>query len=284
MLRPRDIGNYLRYRKVVLNPVQAVTARRRDPPGTLVPLDLRRGGKVCVRSGTSDIRIFKDVFVKDVYGLSEFERGQPTAQPFDCVVDIGGHIGLFSIRVSPLAKRVIACEPVPENAELFRRNVEATGCQNISLLDCAVSSSVGTTQVFTSSNPAGHSVLRSLAGSDAEAVSVKTRTLADLFDEHQVVRCDLLKIDCEGSEYDILLPTPEILDRVDRIAMEYHDAGADKPSYSGEELQQSLSAAGFTVRKQASANLPNHGLLYAWRLPHWSPAGAGPAAVAGTLR
>lgn len=274
MLRPRDIGNYLRYRRVVLNPLHAVTARRRDPPGTLVPLELRRGGKVSVRSGTSDIRIFKDVFVKDVYGLAEFERADGHSLPLEWVVDIGGHIGLFSIRVSPLAKHVIACEPVPENAELFRRNLENTQCTNVSLLDCAVASTAGSARVFTSSNPAGHSVLPGLAGSGTAAVSVTTRTLADLFDAHGIERCDLLKIDCEGSEYDILLPTPRVLERVDRIVMEYHDAGAEMPDHTGEELERSLSAAGFTVRRQSSANLPNHGLLFARRAPLRTPTGA----------
>ena len=266
MLRPRDIGNYLRYRRVVRNPWQAVRARRGIRPGRLLALDLRRGGKLFVRSGTSDIRIFKDVFVKDIYGLSEFEREHRSPPPLDCVMDIGGHIGFFSIRVSPLARRVIACEPVPENAQLLRRNLEDTACTNVSLVHCAVTSTAGNTRVFTSPNPARHSVLASLAGSETESVSVRARTLSDLFDEYKVERCDLLKLDCEGSEYGILFhASSEILGRVDRIAMEYHRASAEKPQYTGEELERFLSASSFTVRRQPSSSLPNHGLLFAWR-------------------
>ena len=35
-------------------------------------------------------------------------------------------------------------------------------------------------------------------------VEVQCRSLDDIFARNDVTRCDLLKLDCEGSEYDIL--------------------------------------------------------------------------------
>jgi hypothetical protein len=44
-----------------------------------------------------------------------------------------------------------------------------------------------------------------------------------------ITQLDLLKMDCEGAEYEILLNTsPEILRLVKRIIMEYHDLDAQR--------------------------------------------------------
>ena len=261
MMNLRNVESYLRYRSVVRNPWQAARARRGVAAGTLVGLRLRRGGTVHVRAGTSDMRVFKDVFVKDAYRLVPFEAGA-----LDTVLDVGGHIGLFSIRVAPLARRVISCEPVPSNAELFRRNVTDTGCDNITLEPTAVTSMGGTAEIFQStSNLAGHSVFESLAP-EAKPIAVPASTLAELFARHDIERCAFLKLDCEGGEYDIVLNgDPDVLSRVDRIAMEYHDASVDNPRYTSDELDRVLRDAGFHTERRRTSTERDHGLLYASR-------------------
>ena len=48
-------------------------------------------------------------------------------------------------------------------------------------------------------------------------------TLAQLLDGAGVDRCDLLKLDCEGAEYEILETMgPEVAGRIDQITMEVH--------------------------------------------------------------
>jgi hypothetical protein len=49
-------------------------------------------------------------------------------------------------------------------------------------------------------------------------------TLDDIFAEHGLERCKLLKIDCEGSEHEILLSTG-VLPRVEHLAGEFHING-----------------------------------------------------------
>ena len=52
-------------------------------------------------------------------------------------------------------------------------------------------------------------------------ISVRTVSLADLMEEFQFSRVDFLKLDCEGSEYDILYQTdPAVLRKVGCIGME----------------------------------------------------------------
>lgn len=270
-MRLRDLENLFRYRRVVRNPWRAATARSSGQRGQRISLDLRRGGQLWIRSRTSDIRVFKDVFVKDVYRLSSLEARCRSQGRFDCIVDVGGHIGVFSARVAGFTHRVIACEPMSENAALFRRNMESLACTNVHLVDRAVASSERELTLFTSRNTAGHSAFHRLSDQEAHSQTVQTTTLAKVFDEFDVEHCNLLKIDCEGGEYDVLFhANEETLGRIDRIAMEYHDVGSEYPRNTGEELERYLRANGFTVDRVGSSRHPNYGLLFAWRGSSWS--------------
>ncbi len=61
-----------------------------------------------------------------------------------------------------------------------------------------------------------------------------------------VERCDLLKIDCEGSEYEILQGcTPDALSRVRRIVGEYHEG--PYINGTGKELCRFLESRSFRI-------------------------------------
>jgi hypothetical protein len=51
--------------------------------------------------------------------------------------------------------------------------------------------------------------------------TVESITLDSIFARHRIEKCKLLKIDCEGSEYEILLGA-RCLDRVEYLAGEFH--------------------------------------------------------------
>ena len=66
------------------------------------------------------------------------------------------------------------------------------------------------------------------------------RDVKDLFGAYGIDRCDLLKMDCEGSELPILRAAPpEMLAKIGAIIMEYHDPAEVEP------LTRLLSGAGF---------------------------------------
>jgi hypothetical protein len=68
---------------------------------------------------------------------------------------------------------------------------------------------------------------------------------------------DVLKLDCEGAEYDILLAPDAPLERVREIRMEYHGG-------RGAELAQSLARRGFSITHFV-ADGPLNGMLWARR-------------------
>ena len=67
-----------------------------------------------------------------------------------------------------------------------------------------------------------------------------------VFSDHHIERCDFLKLDCEGAEYEIIYAaSPKTLARIHRIAMEYHDR-VDKVT-KAKELVAFLIGHGFRI-------------------------------------
>jgi hypothetical protein len=93
------------------------------------------------------------------------------------------------------------------------------------------------------------------------ATRVEAVTLAQVFEENRVDACDLLKLDCEGGEYEILdsLPT-DLWPRIRRIRMEFHRG---PEGWDSERLATLLKDRGFTCEVEARRTHPDRGLLFA---------------------
>jgi hypothetical protein len=79
--------------------------------------------------------------------------------------------------------------------------------------------------------------------------------LATFFERYRINHCDFLKLDCEGSEFDIILESePSIFKRITRIVMEYHDHLSEK--FFHYDLLERLESLGY----QARAYSPNGNL------------------------
>lgn len=269
----RDLTTAFRYRRFVENPWTAATARKSGEAGALVPLSLRARGKLWIRSVTSDIHVFKDVYLKDAYSLEALAKLGP--QPLDRVIEIGGHIGVFATRIATMAGSVLSCEPTAENADLFRKNVDSLACTNVTLLQRAVTGNGESLTVYKSGNNAGHSAYGELAGSKADSFTVEAVTLRDLIfhDGDDNARCDFLKIDCEGGEYDILLTADDsVLSRIARVALEYHNVPYGDHDAPHRALVARLESSGFTVQLRESTRHPSYGYIQAWRGNSWEQA------------
>jgi len=145
-------------------------------------------------------------------------------QPGDWVIDIGAQVGIVSIY---LAKQypdinILAVEPADKNYERLLRNIEANGVQNVTPIHAAVTGD-GRNVTITgnlSQNSGGASMWH---GGDL-LYSGPSWTLDKLITNLcKIDRLKLLKIDCEGAEYEILQSTtPEVLRRIDVLRGEFH--------------------------------------------------------------
>lgn len=189
-----------------------------------------------------------------------------TIHPKDTVIDIGGHIGSFSALASSRADegKVLTFEPDPENFSQLTKNLYSY--QNARAFQKAVAGDRGSLTLYKDSL---NSAENSLFKKGGRAITVPTLTLRDIFEEHDILKCNFLKIDCEGAEYDILYATPSaFLERIERIVLEAHCGkyfDFKKEGYSPEELASFLRKNGFSVKIKKENAM--HSLIWAHR-PH----------------
>lgn len=131
-------------------------------------------------------------------------------KPGMSVIDIGAHIGYYTLIASRLAGeygKVFAFEPETENFSLLKKNIELNNIKNVTALNEAVSNSTGLAKLFLQTS-ALHSLLEN--GEGQEFINVKTVSLDDFFNKSQKI--DLIKMDAEGSEYLILQGMKKLLE------------------------------------------------------------------------
>ena len=171
--------------------------------------------------------------------------------PIDSIiVDIGANIGIYSVFASLQGKNnvVYAYEPMKETFEHLNKNIELNDCKDkIIPFNYAIASkrekrkmyiADSVTNTITSSNP------------NLPSVEIETITLDDILKENNLEKIDLLKMDCEGAEYEIFYNLKEEnFSKIKDIRMEFH--GLEQ----GIELRDFLKKKGFKINKFKKGNL-----------------------------
>jgi FkbM family methyltransferase len=191
------------------------------------------------RPGTVDEQIFDVVVTYNDYRLPERFAAD------DIVVDIGTHIGSFCYAVLQRgARHVYGFEPEASNYECAVRNLRSFG-DRVHLYNKAVwrSDQVVEKLFFVGSadaaNTSGGGVVWPDAGTPVDVVTLDD-VIRDVTDGGNK-RIKLLKIDCEGAEFPILL-TSRMLLVIDNIHGEFHEAGGD---YENAIIPERARVAGF---------------------------------------
>ena len=98
---------------------------------------------------------------------------------------------------------------------------------------------------------------------DAEVERIARLARLQLTDSEKVSQVsDILKIDCEGAEFEILYNLPqEYFKRIEKIRLEYHNHLSDKKNNS-EYLMEFLKKNGFKVTKNKKCSDYNGDLWF----------------------
>lgn len=155
------------------------------------------------------------------------------------VVDIGANIGdtaLFFVTCG--AKKVIAVEPYKKNFDLAKKNIQVNDFgDKIELLLAGCAAKTG----FITIDPQHEVSVESVLEDNQNGIKVPLVTLEDIVKRFEIPPDSILKIDCEGCEYDIINNTPtDILQKFSHIQIEYH--------YGYRNLKNKLEKCGFEVR------------------------------------
>ncbi len=156
--------------------------------------------------------------------------------PGDRVIDVGANVGTFAVLAALRGARVDAYEPHPETFVHLERNTTGLGVRCVRAAVVATPGAQGTVALETS----GDSDTQYRVGESG--LEVRAVALADVIGSG----CDLLKIDCEGAEFELLEGTPaEAWRGARRVACEVHPWAGEVQAFT-----RRLDGMGFQVRSE----------------------------------
>jgi len=188
-----------------------------------------------------------EIFAETCYRF-EWLLGRLLQQPIH-VIDIGGHVGTFSCRLTQLhpGATVQAFEPSATTAGFLRRNVEQNGVTDrVAVVEKALAAISGAAVFDDNGAGSGLNGLQAVGHSTGTATKVETIAFDDIIAEASTP-VDVVKIDCEGGEYDLVLgSSPDSWRTVQRVVIEYHPVAGR----SWDDVAAFFSGCGLTVQDE----------------------------------
>lgn len=233
---------------------------RAVPATTELTVRLTNGLRVTLRRPPAeDILLFREIFVEEVYGEDHDAGGQAVRR----IVDVGANVGysvLWLAAKFPTAS-ILAFEPVPEHITLLRKAIASNDLNDrVTLYPVAVGTRDRGAYISTEG-------LRSQLSFENGPTRVRTQVV-DFFERAGVEVIDILKLDCEGSEYDLLMDPRFARLKVRRLLLEWH-ADQNRPR-ADQEIIARLHELGWQISRSTEGTTPDDpdtriGVLHAVR-------------------
>lgn len=183
--------------------------------------------------------IFHEIWLDKIYSPKGYE-----IKPNETVVDIGGNIGVFALFAATRENGVYvhSFEPFPANAKFFKQNLDDSHIKNIVFHNLAVADKSIERVLQIEDSWLNHSLIDQ--DSKTDGIVVKCISLDEAL--AKVAVCDLLKLDCEGSEYEILYScSSDSIKKIKKIVGEFHNV--DNETRNGEGLRKFLKNNGYQI-------------------------------------
>lgn len=214
-----------------------------------------RSGVIFKLKHILDTLVVKEVFVDGDYDISV--RNPKT------IIDIGANIGtycLYASRKYPNAK-IYSYEPSRNTFEMLSENIKNNNNSGVKVYRLGVADREGKGILYSVAASGLSSLLINREGSSQEKVDLTT--LKKIFEKKRIRKCDILKIDCEGGEYEILFSLPDaIFAKIKNIILEYHDK---VKNHNHDELVELLKLKKFKIKAKKHAIEEDIGIIYAKR-------------------
>jgi FkbM family methyltransferase len=181
---------------------------------------------------------------------------QKYLKPGGVFIDLGANEGYFSVIASGLVGaggRVIAVEPQSRLQPVIQENLRLNNCANVEIQHILLSATDGeselvlTPQLNTGASSIAplHMKLRRIMPTE----HVASLTLASFLAQAAIPRCDLIKIDIEGAEWDVLMNAGETLRSgiLRNIALEIHNSILAARGINGMEIHPFILGCGYTL-------------------------------------
>jgi len=218
-----------------------------------VTFETKNNLKIKIRVNSTDLMALTNVWMINEYEIEKFKINKN-----DIIIDVGAHIGLFSLLASKscFAGKIFSYEPINENFEMLMQNIKSNKLKNIVPFNLAVSKNTSNVKLFLDKDESAHSIFQK----NTSYVTVESISLQKIFDDNDINFCKILKLDCEGAEYEIIDSLPDkYFKKIQNMIIEYHLADS-KPEL-GKDLISKIKNAGFQITTRPHHN--DMGLLIA---------------------
>ncbi len=183
----------------------------------------------------------------DCYQLTKLSQVSSKDQ---VVLDIGANIGVTAVVFTAFYEcRILCFEPIAENCTLLRKNIERNHLFNIEIIQAAVAKQDGTL-TFSQENDISvsahiHDPSTFASQKASKLVEVKSISLKKIFQDLDGKSVALMKLDCEGGEYDIVDQIDERLaNQIHAMTLEVHDLDTAR---NLKRIEGQLTRLGFTI-------------------------------------
>jgi len=176
-------------------------------------VELRNGKKIYLSDDPLDILTVFLIFSRKDYG---------NVKAGSTVLDIGANIGVFSLYAAfSGANKITAFEPSESSFHILQQNIKQNHLESVVSINRNAVVGIPKKHVKF---PKESNVLNTILPDSSDAAEydlVEAISFSKIIND--LGNIDLLKIDCEGGEYEIFLNTvADDIKKVDEIRMEYH--------------------------------------------------------------
>ncbi len=253
-----------------MNPVLGSVRRAVRWVARLRPARVHTGPAAGLRLSLGRASAGYDLGVSEM-AVQEFLVG--ALRPAGVLYDVGANIGFFSLLGARLVGdqgRVIAFEPVPENADAVRRNAALNGFENVFVRDVAVGRACGAVDLVLTRHPGGATLASVGEPPDARGiVRVVAKSIDALMEREDFPAPSVVKIDVEGAEMEVLLGMERTARRVrPAIVCEVDAASREEAEAKARAVEDLLGSWGY-----APARLPESYAGSGWSVLHVAARG-----------
>jgi FkbM family methyltransferase len=196
----------------------------------------RGGASVALRNGTTDAKVFDEIFVERVYGAT-IEALQGDLEHV-ALIDLGAYTGLSALFFAQelVVDEIVAVEPDPDNFRLLSDNLRTSGLANCCT---ALRAFAGAEHGFAEIQDSGNGAWGMRRGplSDAGTLVLPLAEIASIAKTRAPI---VLKCDIEGGERDLFFHIRDWDHLIRYIFLELHTEFLSK-----QEMLACLDSSGF---------------------------------------
>lgn len=163
-----------------------------------------------------------DAILKEIYREKVYDRFLLGKKDLT-IVEVGANIGLVSQYLSRFSKQVFAIEPSEQHFQCLKKLIKENKLENITPINKALSDKVESVTFYHNQNSTMFS-MNGAVNDGTEAEVVEAVDMHTLFIQNKIDKVDFMKLDVEGSEFDVLVSPgfERVVGNIDSILIEYH--------------------------------------------------------------